>query len=382
MPELLNAADYRAAARRRLPKGLFEYIDRGTEDETALRRLRNSLDAVTLHPRALAGGAPRTLRAAVMGQTQTAPLVIAPTALAGIVAHDGEIALARAAAGLGLPFCVSTQSVTTIESIRKGAPGADLWFQLYVWKDRARSTELLRRVHDQGCDCLVLTVDTPAVPNREYNRRNRFSVPFQPGLRNLADVVKHPRWALSVLARQVLRDGLPSYGHYPEGFRRNVLDTGEAGDLEIDNALSWADLEHFRDLWPGRLVIKGVLSVEDSKRALSCGVDGIVVSSHGARNFDALPSPASVLRPIADAVTGEATVMADSGVMRGSDVLKYLALGAQAVLLGRLPLWGLAVNGESGATSVLSMLMAEMETGMGFLGASVPGDLLNRATSE
>lgn len=378
MARLLNAADYRAAARRRLPRGLFEYIDRGTEDEVALHRLRRSLEAVTLRPSVLAAAAP-DLAVTLMGQPQAAPLVIAPTALAGIVARDGEVALARAAAACGLPFCVSTQSVTTVEAIRAGAPDARLWFQLYVWQDRDATGQLIARAWEAGCDTLLLTADTPVGPNREYNRRNGFAVPFRPGLRNLLDIALHPRWTLTVLARQLWAEGIPGYGHYPPEFRRNVLDAGQAAGLALDPGVDWRDLEDLRRLWPGRLIVKGVLDPADARRAVDCGVDGLVVSSHGARNFDALPAPAEVLPAVAEAVAGRAAVLADSGVMRGSDALKYLALGAEAVLLGRLPLWGLAVGGENGATDLLRLLLAEMRTGMTFLGTPDVAALRGRA---
>ena len=379
MARLRNAADYRAAARRRLPRGLFDYIDRGTEDELALRGLRRSLDAIVLRPSVLAGAAAPDPAAVILDRPHAAPLVIAPTALAGIVARDGEIALARAAAAAGIPFCVSTQSVTTVETIRQQVPGARLWFQLYVWKDRAASDGLVRRAAEAGCDCLLLTADTPVPPRRDYNEANGFSVPFRPAFVNLLDIARHPRWALSVLWGHLRDGGLPSYGHYPEGFRRNVLSADAAQGLALDPGLTWQDLEHLRRIWPGRLVLKGVLCPADADRALACGADAVVVSAHGARNFDALPPPAAVLPRVAAAVGGRMTVMADSGVMRGSDVLKYLALGADAVLIGRLPLWGLAVGGEEGARKILDMLIAEMVTGMAFLGARGVGALRGRA---
>ena len=379
MARLLNAADYRAAARRRLPRGLFDYIDRGTEDEVALRGLRQSLDAIVLRPSVLAGAAAPDPASVILGQPHAAPLVIAPTALAGIVARDGEIALARAAAATGIPFCVSTQSVTTVEAIRQQVADARLWFQLYFWNDRPASDALVRRAAEAGCDCLVLTADTPVSPKREYNVANGFAVPLRPGIVNLFDIALHPRWALSVLSGFLGGGGLPSYGHYPEGFRRNVLSSDAAQGLALDPGLEWRDLEHLRRIWPGKLVLKGVLCPADADRALNCGADAVVVSAHGARNFDALPPPAAVLPEVVKATGGRMTVIADSGVMRGSDVLKYLALGADAVMIGRLPLWGLAIGGEDGARKILELLVAEMTTGMAFLGAKEVDDLRGRA---
>jgi len=369
MRHLLNAADYRRYARRRLPRGLFEYIDRGTEDEVALRRLRASLDAITLVPSVLTGHDRRDLATTLLGAPVAAPIVVAPTALAGLVAYVGETKLARAASAVGIPFCVSTQSVTTIETIRRGAPDARLWFQLYVWRDRSLTTQLLKRVEACGCDCLVVTVDTPVPPNREYNQRNGFSVPIVPTLRSAADVALHPRWLFGVLLRYLARDGMPTYGHYPDEFRTAITRPSVAEAVRLEHRLNWNDIRRLRDGWPGRLIIKGILSVEDAEAAAAAGADGIVVSAHGGRNLDCLPAPATCLPAIAEAVGGRLAVLADSGVRRGTDALKYLALGAQGVLLGRLPLWGLAAAGERGAEVVLRMLLREMDTAMGFLGA-------------
>ncbi|MGQ2904564.1 MAG: alpha-hydroxy acid oxidase [Neoaquamicrobium sediminum] len=376
---LLNAADYREKARRRLPRGLFEYIDRGTEDEQALTRLRGSLDAVTLRPSVLCGHASRDIGTTLFGKGLPTPLVVAPTALAGLVAHDGELKLARAAAALGIPFCVSTQSVTTIEDIRRAAPDAALWFQLYVWRDRALTADLLKRVRASDCECLVVTADTQMSPNREYNQRNGFGIPFKPTVRNVADMAVHPGWLLGVMLRYVLAGGVPTYGHYPPEFRSAITRASIADAVRLRTDLSWDDVKRLRDEWPGKLIVKGVLSVEDAELAAGVGADGIVVSAHGGRNLDCLPSPASCLPAIAEAVGDSMVVLADSGVRRGTDALKYLAMGAQGVMLGRLPLWGLAAGGEEGARALLSMMLREMDTAMGFLGVENIAALRNPA---
>ncbi|MBW7970576.1 alpha-hydroxy acid oxidase [Bradyrhizobium sp. BR 10289] len=369
MPMLLNGSDYRRRARRFLPRGLFEYIDRGSEDETALTRLRASLDAITLLPAVLTGHDRRDLDTVLFGQRIAAPLVVAPTALAGLVSHDGETKLARAASRVGIPICISTQSVTTVEAIRRGAPDALLWFQLYVWRDRALTARLLERASACGCDNLVVTVDTPVPPNREYNERNGFGIPLKPQLRSMIDVALHPSWLLGVLARYLMGEGMPTYGHYPDAFRTAITRADVAEAVRLEPRLNWDDMRRLREIWPGKLTIKGVLTVEDAEKAVEIGADGIVVSVHGGRNLDCLPAPADCVPGIADAVNGRLTILADSGVRRGTDVLKYLALGAEAVLLGRLPLWGLAAGGESGAEAVLRMVLREMDTAMAFLGA-------------
>ncbi|KJC40303.1 lactate dehydrogenase [Bradyrhizobium sp. LTSP885] len=368
MPMLLNADDYRSRARQMLPRGLFDYIDRGTEDETALSRLRASLDGITLMPAVLAGHSERDLDTTLLGARIAAPLAVAPTALAGLVAHDGETKLARAASRVGIPVCISTQSVTTIETIRRGAPDAKLWFQLYVWRDRDLTARLLERARNCGCDNLLVTADTPVSPNREYNQRNGFGIPFTPSLRSVADVARHPRWLLGVLMRYLLSEGIPTYGHYPAEFRTAITRPSVAEAVRLEHRLSWDDMRWLRDVWPGRLTIKGVLAVKDAETAAGVGADAIVVSAHGGRNLDCLPAPADCIPAIAAAVQGRLTVLADSGVRRGTDVLKYCALGADAVLVGRLPLWGLAVGGEQGAEAVLRMILREMDTAMAFLG--------------
>lgn len=378
MGPALNAEDFRRRARRILPRGLFEYIDRGTEDEHALVAIRRSLDRLTLTPSILTGETAVALGVEVLGRPCAAPLAIAPTALAGLVAHDGEVKLARAAGRLGLPFTLSTQSIASIERLRAGAPDTDIWFQLYVWRDRELTRALLQRIRAAGCTTLVLTVDTQRAPKREYNQRNGFGLPFRPGLRNIADALAHPAWSAGVIGRYLLRGGLPVHGHYPARLRSSVTAAPAADEVQLETALSWADLQALRASWPGRLIVKGVLSVPDAQACRQAGADAIVVSAHGGRNLDVLPAPADVLGEIADAVGEGLAVFADSGVRRGTDALKYLALGAQMVLIGRLPLWGLAAGGERGAEAVLRMLIEEMQTAMGFLGCARPAALAGR----
>jgi isopentenyl diphosphate isomerase/L-lactate dehydrogenase-like FMN-dependent dehydrogenase len=368
MSFLLNAQDYRAAARRVLPKALFEYIDRGAEDENALRRLRDTLDSVHLVPSALTAHGERDLTAEVLGQQMAMPVIVAPTALAGMVSHNGEVKIARAAERIGIPTCISTQSVTTVEEIQAGAPGANLWFQLYLWKDRALSKALLERVQRAGVDTLVVTADTPTGPKREYNQRNGFAIPIKYSLRLGVDVASHPRWLIGVLLRYLTTTGMPTYGHYPEEFRSSVTRAQLAERVRLENLLNWDDLHELRRWWKGKLIVKGILSMRDAELAKAAGADGIVVSSHGARNLDILPSPIEILPQIADAFGHDIEIIADSGVQRGSDVVKYVAHGAKAVMIGRLPLWGLAAGGEAGADALLAMLRDEIDLTLTMLG--------------
>jgi len=365
---LLNFHDYRTQARRRLPRFLFEYIDRGAEDETAPRAHRADLDALRLLPDMLTGHAERDLSVNVLGRRLPLPLIVAPTALAGFVLHDGEIALARAAETLQLPYCVSTQSVTAIEAIRAGAPGTELWFQLYVWKNRAMTDNLLDRVRACGIETLVVTADTPVLPNREYNERNGFTVPLAPSLTLALDLARHPGWSLTVLLEYLRRGGMPGLGNYPDAFRNKAQRPAVADDFTIDLCLSWQDISAIRRIWPGQLLVKGLVTAADAERAAELGVDGIVVSTHGARNLDSIVSTARALPPIVDAISDRILVLADSCIQRGSDAVKYMALGARAVMVGRAPLWGLAANGQQGAEAVLSMLGREIDLTLALLG--------------
>lgn len=371
MSAALNFDDFRLRAKRRLPRGLYEYIERGTEDELALKTIRSRLDALTFVPRILAGDPAPVLETSLFGHTLPLPLVVAPTALAGLVAHDGEVKLARVAAALGLPFTVSTQSVTGVEDIRAAVPDAQLWFQLYMWQDRELSYRLLDQVKACGISTLVVTLDTAVSAKREYNIRNGFGIPFRFSARAAMDMARHPGWLLRVMLPYLRGAGIPTFGNYPPAFRSRITRPSVHGAVKL-RSLSREDLSLLRARWPGEIILKGVLHPDDAALALAAGADGIVVSAHGGRNLDTAVAPADVLPAIAERVSGRCRVLADSGVRRGSDVLKYLALGADAVLLGRLPLWGLAAGGESGAEQALRMLVSEMEITMALMGARTP----------
>lgn len=371
---ILNVEDARCAARRRLPRGLFEYVDRGAEDELSIVGNRRDLDAVKLAPSVLVDVSQRTQEAEVLGRKQPTPLVIAPTAVAGLVWRDGEIALAKAAAAAGIPFCVSTQSITSIERIAAES-GAELWFQLYVWKNRERTLALLDRAWAAGARTLVLTVDTAVGPNREYNLRNGFGIPLKPSLRAGIDLALHPRWTFDVLLRSVLASGVPTYAHYPDEFRTQLGRVSLSDEMSLATDVTWEDVALLRRRWQGKLVLKGVLRVDDARKAAEYGADAIVVSNHGARNLDCAPGPVEVLPAIVDAVGDRLAILADSGVRRGADIARFLALGASGVLIGRATLYGVAIAGEAGASRVLNLLRNELSITMGMLGARTLADL-------
>lgn len=371
---ILNVADARKAVKRRLPRGLFDYVDRGSEDEVALAANRSRLDAITLVPSVLVDVSERSQAAEILGQVQPSPLVIAPTAVAGLVWRDGEIALAKAAAVAGIPFCVSTQSITSIERIAAES-GARLWFQLYVWKNRQRTLALIDRAWAAGAEVLVLTVDTAVGPNREYNQRNGFGIPLKPSLRAGIDLMLHPRWTVDVMLRSIAASGIPTYAHYPDAFRTSLGRAALSDEVSLATDVTWDDVRLLRDRWRGKLVLKGVLGVDDALTAVSHGVDAIVVSNHGARNLDCAPGPTDVLPEIAAAIDGRVEILADSGVRRGSDIARFVALGARGVLIGRATLYGLAIGGACGASRVLDLLRHELDVVMGMVGAKRLADL-------
>jgi L-lactate dehydrogenase (cytochrome) len=371
---VLNVEDTRRIAKRRLPRGLYEYIERGTEDEVSIGANRTRLDAVKLSPSMLVDVSQRSMKATILGAEQALPLVIAPTAAAGLVWHDGEIALAKAAAKAGIPFCVSTQSITPIERIISES-GADVWFQLYVWKNRQRMLSLIDRAWAAGARVLVLTADTPVGPNREYNVRNGFGIPLKPSLVAGIDVLMHPRWLATVMLRALLSSGVPTYVHYPDEFRTALGRTALSDEVSMASDVTWEDVALLRRRWRGKLLIKGIMRVDDAEAALAHGVDGIVVSNHGARNLDCAPGPTDVLPAIVDAVGEKLVVLADSGVRRGADIARFLALGAKGAMIGRATLYGMAMGGAEGAGRVLDILANELSVTMGMLGARSLADI-------
>lgn len=371
---IVDVEDARRSARRRLPRLLFEYIDRGAEDEISIIANRARLDAIALKPSVLVNVTERSPAADIFGIAQPSPLIIAPTAVAGLVWHDGEVELAKAAAKAGIPFCVSTQSITPIERIAAES-GARLWFQLYVWKNRQRTLTLIDRAQRAGAEALVLTVDTAVGPIREYNARNGFGIPLKPSLRAGIDLALHPRWTATVMLRAILMSGVPTYAHYPDEFRTSIGRKSLSTEVDLAPDVTWDDVRLLRQRWKGKLILKGILTVGDAEKAHAHGVDGIVVSNHGARNLDCAPGPTDVLPAIVAAVGDKLEVLADSGVRRGADIARFIALGAKGVMIGRATLYGVAIGGAAGASHVLYILNNQLSATMGLLGARRLGDI-------
>ena len=362
-----NIADLRERARRRLPRGIWEYAERGVEDETGMARNRAAFDRVTFRPRVLRGVHAVDTRSAIFGSEVPLPLALAPTGAAGLLWYQGDLALARAAAKAGLPFTISSASTMDLEEI--AVAGGRLWFQLYYWEDRSLSHAVVDKAHHLGCEALFATLDMPVPPNREYIQRNGFGTPFKLNARNIRDVLLHPRWLAGVMGRYALSGGIPSQANLPDRLRAKVTKGAPPGALFKQDDLDWDGIKALRDRWPGKLVLKGILHPEDAEHALALGADGVVVSNHGGRALDSSIATIDALPGIVAAAGDRMTVFLDSGIRRGSDVVKALALGADAVLVGRAPLYGLAAAGEAGVSRALALLQAETSRTMAMLGA-------------
>ena len=358
-----NIFDLRDMARARLPKWLFEFVDRGTEDEVALRNNREAFERIKFRPRMLVDVSGRKLDTTVFGKEHKMPIGIAPTGAAGMMWYQGELELARAAKEAGIPFSLATGSITSMEKI-SGEVGGTLWMQLYMWADRKLSHQLVRRASAAGFEALLVTVDGAVAGNREYNRRNGFSVPFKYNSKNTTDVLMHPRWMLGVLGRYIANGGMPSRVNFPDELKGKIT-TAYGGNKETRaDSLNWDDLKALRDIWPGKLVVKGLLHPDDAAKSVEYGADGVIVSNHGGRNCDMAPAPIEVLPDIVKAVGHRTTIIFDSGVRRGSDVVKALALGAKMVLIGRSTLYGTAAAGYTGAKRALDIYRGEISRGM------------------
>jgi (S)-mandelate dehydrogenase len=362
-----NIADLREVAQRRLPKGVFQYVDKGTEDQIALDNNRRTLDQTKLLHRVLTDVSDVRLDTELFGRPASMPLIIAPTGVAGMCWYQGELQLARAAAKAGVPFTLATGSNTSMEKVAEQA-GGNLWFQLYMWREKELSYELVRRAARAGFETLIWTVDIPHKPNREHDQRNGFSMPYKLNARSVIDALRHPEWLATVLGRYMTSTGLPTHINFPEQYQHKF--TGNATNAKALQAdkLGWEDLDRLREIWPGKLIIKGIMRVDDAQQAAARGVDGIIVSNHGGRTMDSAPSTLDVLPGIAAAVGDKTTVLVDSGIRRGSDIVKCLALGAKAVLTGRATLYGVGAGGEAGASKALDILKAEMRRTMAYVG--------------
>lgn len=368
-----SVSDFRELARRRLPNIFFEYIDGGAYAEVTLRRNVADLEAIALRQRVMRDMTRLDMGVELFGQSLAMPLALAPVGMAGMYARRGEVQAANAAKGMGVPFCLSTVGVCSVEEVARNA--APPWFQLYMLKDRAYMQDLLARAKAEGCPVLVFTVDLPTPGARYRDIRSGFTGSSGPAaaLRQGLDGLSHPAWMWDVWANG-RPHSLGSVEKAVENKGRRVTDFLAWVARNFDKSVTWADIDWVRANWDGPIVVKGVLDVEDAKAAVKAGAQGVIVSNHGGRQLDGVKSSIAALPRIADAVGGDLEVLMDGGVRSGLDVLKALALGAKACLIGRAWAWALGAGGEASVKQMLSIIRAELAVAMILTGCNALKD--------
>ena len=368
--------DYRQAAKRYLPKTIFDFVDGGSERELTLKANRQDFESLWFNPRSLNDVGKVDMSTQLLGKSVSMPLMISPTGLAGIVRSEGDVAVAKAAEQAGIPYCLSTTSSHSIEEVAAGA-GGNKWFQLYFFRDRELTRGFIDRAKHNGYEALVMTVDLVRGGKREKDIRNGFTVPPRITPQNFFDMVSHPLWLTRMAPH--LKDITMGNIKGLDGAGEGVVALSAFMNQQIDPTISWDDLSWLRGIWDKPLLVKGVLNGEDARRMVDLGADGIIISNHGGRQLDGAPSTISVLKEIVDAVDGEAEIILDSGIRRGADIVKALALGATACGIGKSMLYGLAADGQPGVTGVIEMLRREIDLAMAMTGARQVADI-NQST--
>ena len=366
MSMLLSVGDLKAAARRRVPRAIFDYADGGAYEEQTLRRNAADLDAIEFRQRVMVDVSRVATTTTLVGTPAALPLAIAPTGLSGLFHANGEILGARAAAAFGVPFCLSTLSICSIEDVR-AATGLPFWFQQYLVRDRGFNQELIDRAAAAQCSALVLTLDMQVQGVRRRDLRNGLTIPPRLTLRNALDIATRPRWGLAVLFGK--RRTFGNLAGRIEG-ASGVRTLAEWIASQFDPSATWRDVEWVRSRWPGKLILKGVLDAADARLALQTGADAIVVSNHGGRQLDGAPSSISVLPEVRAAIDGQCEVLFDGGVRSGQDIARAIALGAHGVMIGKAYLYALAALGEAGVTRVLKILHDELRVTLALTGTT------------
>ncbi len=367
MQDYLCLGDFEAVARRRLPRCVFEYIEGGAEEGASVATNRAAFAELAWQPRVLADTSGRDCSVTTLGQPWAAPFGIAPMGAMGLAALQADLVMARAAAKASIPFVLSGSSLVTMERVVRENPAA--WFQAYLSVDAEENQRLVSRVGAAGFSTLVITVDVPVAGNRERDVRNGYTSPLRPSVRLALDGVLHPRWLAGTLLRSLVREGMPHFENYP--LARVPMISFKATRPHRRDNLGWNDLRRLRDQWGGKLLLKGVLSPADVALAQRAGVDGVVVSNHGGRQLDGAVAPVRAL-PGIKAQAGGMEVLLDSGVRRGTDVLKAMALGAGHVLLGRPFLYAAVAGGQAGVERAIALLQGEVLRDMALLGCDRP----------
>jgi L-lactate dehydrogenase (cytochrome) len=367
-----SVADLRRIAKRRLPAGVFDYIDGAAEDERTMRANSAAFERVTFRPRVLRDLSDVDTATTLLGRPLSYPLVLAPTGFTRIADPDGELAVARAAARAGLPYTLSTLSTRSIEEVRAVSDGR-LWFQVYAWRDRGLVAEMVERARVARYEALVLTVDTAVLGRRERDVRRGFSLPPTIGPGTLLDGALHPGWTWAFVRSEPIRFANVVGREVGDGASPVTL--SDYINTQFDPALSWSDVDWLRSIWDGPIVIKGIQSVEDARIAADAGVEAIALSNHGGRQLDGAPAAFDLVAPVADAVGGRIEVICDGGVRRGGDIVKAVAAGATACMAGRAYLYGLGAAGERGVDRVLSWFAADVVRTLTLLGVASVKDL-------
>lgn len=359
-------ADLRQLARRRTPKAPFDYTDGAAEEEISLRRARQAFRQVEFHPAVLRDVSAVDPSAEILGARSALPFAFAPTGFTRMMQHEGERAVARVAERVGIPFSLSTMGTTSIEDVARAAPKARKWFQLYLWKDRRASEDLVNRALESGYDTLILTVDTPVAGARHRDARNGLTIPPALSARTFVDGVLHPAWTFNLLTTEPLSfASLSSW----DGTVAELINT------MFDPTVTFADLEWLRELWPHELVVKGVQSATDARDVVAAGADAVVLSNHGGRQLDRAPTPLKLLPRVVDELQGRAEILLDTGILSGADIIAAVANGASGCLIGRAFLYGLMAGGERGVDRAVEILSSEITRTMQLLGVSRITDL-------
>jgi L-lactate dehydrogenase (cytochrome) len=362
--QAVNIEDLRRRAQRRLPKSVFDYMDGGAWDEVTLRANRADFERIRFRPRVLVDVETCAMQTELFGRALRLPLLLGPVGMSGVFARRGEVQAARAAEAAGLGYCLSNMSICSIEEVRRSTT-RPFWFQLMVHKDRAHAERLVQRAADSGCSALVLMADTQMTGHRERDTRNGFVAPMRITLGGALDTARRVRWIVDVLLGPRLEFGnMVGFG----GEGAGVLAVGQRIRRFQDLTLSWKDVDWLRGIWKGPLLIKGILTKEDAALAVEHGADGVIVSNHGGRQLDGAPSTIAALPAIARAIKGRAKVLFDGGIRRGQDIVKAMALGADACVLGRAYAYGLAADGQSGVARAIEILEDEMRATLALLG--------------
>jgi L-lactate dehydrogenase (cytochrome) len=358
--------DLRALARRRVPKAFFDYAEAGSYAQETLRANREDLQRIKLRQRVLIDVAARTTATTLLGEPVPVPLALSTVAMSGLLHGDGEILACRAAHQAGIPYALSTMSICSIEDVA-AATSKPFWFQLYVMRDRGFVRSLIERAAAAKCSALVVTVDLQVLGQRHCDIKNGLAVPPRLTFANLLDMAARPRWVVSVL-----RGKRYTFGNLA-GYVAGIEDAGSLAEwtaTQFDQSLSWKDIDWIRGIWPGKLILKGILEIDDAKNAVKSGAEAIVVSNHGGRQLDGAASSISMLPKIADAVGSEIEVLFDGGIRSGQDLMRALALGARACLIGRSYIYGLGAAGQAGVAKAIEIITQELNVTMALTGVS------------